>query len=395
MIKKLCNNIVFVKGIKNSAIYNFNDKKVYSINEQGTNILVNYLEDGKVIGDVSKEFIEKIKELFSINDILNLDYKFPSNIKKELNFVWLEVTKNCSCRCIHCYEGTNHKDCRNPLTLDEWRNVIDELALLKCGEVRFIGGEPTSYLRLPELIHYAKEKKIPKISLFSNLYFGKREELINSIINNNVEIHFSIYASKEDIHDSITQSKGSFNRLINNLMILKSSDVRLVAHVVAIKENQDEIDNIYYLLQNLGINNVKYDEYRKVYGICEDSHIVTKSRINNTKLNFKTSHLQFEYNSLVNTCWYGKCVISSDGNVFPCEMERNHLYGNVRTNTILEILNSNIVEKFWYFNFSKVKICNQCEFRFACRDCRPVAYAEHGDMSDKSPRCKYNPQIGL
>lgn len=393
MVKRLSGNIVYVSGATNSAIYDFKNQKVYAINDYGTKILNDYFNNC-LDNSSDMNFIDQIKKLFEINELSNDDYIFDPIPKKNLEFVWLEVTQKCQCRCIHCYEGNVHKECDNPLSFEEWKSVIDELAIMNCKEIRFIGGEPTIYKRLYQLIDYAKVKGIEKISLFSNL-FNISDVLLKSIIDNDVEVHFSIYASDSKIHDLITQVPGSFNNLINNIKLLSKSLIKLTAHVVIIKENENEVDNIYNLLSDLGINSIKYDEFRKVYGVCNNKHAVTKSRIDNKKPNFKTSKKQFESNNYRNTCWYGKCVVSSNGDIFPCEMERNYLYGNIRENNISNIISSNCVDDFWYWDFSKIDSCNVCEFRFACKDCRPLAYAENGSMKEKNPRCKYDPIKGI
>lgn len=393
MIKILSKGIVYVSGPKNSAIYDFEKKKVYSIKEPGTKIINSYCLGQTLDEQQEKDFIKQIQTLFQVQEIQTEDFIFGNIPEKSLQFVWLEVTQSCPFRCIHCYEGSSHIECKNPLKYDEWINIIDDLSSMNVKEIRFIGGEPTVYKSLYRLIDYAGEKKIEKISVFSNLYFVN-DNLLNSIVKNNVEVHFSIYAADEKKHDSITQVVGSFEKLMSNLKLFTGKNIKLVAHVVIIKENQDEVDNIYKLLAKLGINNIKYDEFRKVYGVCDDRHVVTKSRIANKKPNFKTSKEQFELSNFVNTCWFGKCVISSDGNVFPCEMERNHLYGNVRNLPIKDIITSNVIDKFWYLNFGKIKGCTNCELRFACRDCRPLAYANNGDLYEKNPRCKYNPEEG-
>ena len=43
MVKQLSENIALVIGPKCSAIYSFIDGKVYSVNEQGTQIITKYL----------------------------------------------------------------------------------------------------------------------------------------------------------------------------------------------------------------------------------------------------------------------------------------------------------------------------------------------------------------
>jgi predicted nucleotidyltransferase len=45
-------------------------------------------------------------------------------------------------------------------------------------------------------------------------------------------------------------------------------------------------------------------------------------------------------------------------------------------------------------DFSKINTCKDCEFRFACKDCRPLAFAENANISEKTPRCTYNPYEG-
>lgn len=393
MIKQLTSNVIYVSGEKNSAIYDFSSQKVFSINDVGTKFLNEYIES-KIISNDSNNFITQVKNIFKINEFEIKDYCFGNLPNKKLQFVWLEVTQSCNCRCIHCYEGNIHKECTNPLTFNDWIRVIDDIAELNCKEVRFIGGEPTLYKRISELIDYAKHKGIEKVSIFSNLLLIDNENILNSIINNNVDVHFSIYASNSSVHDMITNHPGSFEKLINNIKLLKRNFVNLVAHVVVIKENQDQVDEIYKLLSTLGIENIKYDEFRKVYGSCNNRHIVTKSRLDGKRQNFKTSKEQFNLSNFVNTCWFGKCVISSDGNVFPCEFERNYFYGNVNNNSIKDIIFSDAVDKYWFLDYSKIDTCKDCELRFACRDCRPLSYAQKGNLLDKNPRCSYNPNLG-
>ena len=393
MIKQLSENIVFVMGHKCSAIYNFADGKVYSLNEQGTQIITKYLTSSKLNGK-EQEFICQVLKTIKAPSIEAKDYEFPEKPAKQLDFAWLEVTQCCTSRCIHCYEGNEHCEVKNPLSFAEWKKVISDLNLLGCKSIQFIGGEPSLYKRLPLLIDYATSKGISNVSIFTNLYVIS-DELFNAIIRNNVTVHFSIYGDAAETHDGITQVNGSFNNMIGNIKKLLEHNVKLTAHVVIMKENEAEREHIYQLLSKLGITLVRYDEIRKVFGGCQDKHLVTKSEVLMTKPNFSADIKWFSNAYHHNTCWYGKCVISTDGSVYPCEFEHNILYGNVRDKSIVDIITSDSVDKYWYWNFSKVDTCSECEYRFACKDCRPLAYAENGSMTQKNPRCKYNPYTGL
>ena len=112
------------------------------------------------------------------------------------------------------------------------------------------------------------------------------------------------------------------------------------------------------------------------------------------KPNFRTDRASFEKSRSANTCWHGKFSISTDGSVYPCEFERNILYGNIRQTSIAGLLKSDMIKKYWYFSFDEITPCRNCEYRFACKDCRPMAYGEHGCLTDQNPRCCYDPAAG-
>ena len=395
MIKQISHDKIFVKGYNRSAIYCFDTGKVYSIDEKGTEILCSYLEGNNIINNGINEipFISQIKKVLNIPSIENSDFFPELVIEKNLEQVWLELTQRCGNKCIHCYEGELHKEVEYPITFDKWKDVIYQLSEIKCKRIQFIGGEPSLYKNLPDLIEYASQVGIENISIFSNLY-SISDRLLESIINNKVSVHFSIYGATPSQHDSITQIDGSFQKLINNLELLLKNKVNVNAHVVIMKENEPYIEQIYSILAKFNIVNVRYDEIREVYGECQNNHLVSTSKLLMKRPNFRITKQKFLRAFYHNTCWYGKFVVSTDGNVHPCEFEHNITYGSVLEKSIVEILNSKIVDKYWNFDFSKVEFCKNCEYRFACQDCRPLAFGKRGNFTDKIPRCLYNPYNG-
>ena len=44
------------------------------------------------------------------------------------------------------------------------------------------------------------------------------------------------------------------------------------------------------------------------------------------------------------------------------------------------------------FNF--IEYCKDCEFRYSCKDCRPLGISVKGSITSQNPRCKYNPYTG-
>lgn len=393
LIKEISKDIVFVTGAKNSAIYNFLTGKVYSLNDEGTQIIKKVIFSPRELTAREREYTEYVKELVRIKTFENTDFPFTKTTRKQINFAWLEVTQKCNNRCIHCYEGQEHNEVKNALSFEQWIDILNQLNALGCSNIQFIGGEPTLYSNLDELIKYAKKAGFKKISIFSNLN-ALSDRLIQTLAACDVVVRFSVYGMTAETHDKITQVPHSFEKLISNVKKLQKTRVKLQSNVVIMKENEHERDEIKKFLNEMGIEHIKFDEIRKVYGGCQNKHLVQKPLELRSKPSFKTSRNNFEKAAYRNTCWYGKFVISTDGNVFPCEFERNTIYGNLHENTVEEILNSSVLDEFWNLDFSKILYCKDCEFRFACQDCRPIAIAENGNLYESNPKCLYNPYSG-
>ena len=73
---------------------------------------------------------------------------------------------------------------------------------------------------------------------------------------------------------------------------------------------------------------------------------------------------------------------------------RDVTLGNLSAMSVKELLERPELKKHWYFDYSEVETCRDCEYRFACKDCRPLAMASSGDMHAKNPRCRYDPYKG-
>ena len=62
-----------------------------------------------------------------------------------------------------------------------------------------------------------------------------------------------------------------------------------------------------------------------------------------------------------------------------------------------EILQSPKLNETWELTKDKVLVCKDCEYRYACFDCRPLAADSNYGMNYSNapaPRCTYNPYTG-
>lgn len=92
-----------------------------------------------------------------------------------------------------------------------------------------------------------------------------------------------------------------------------------------------------------------------------------------------------------NTCLNRKVCIDAEGNIKNCPA-MTKIYGNIRDITLEEIINEEGFKNLWYINKDKIDVCNDCEFRYMCSDCR--AFIKDPDNIYSQPsKCPYNPYI--
>jgi SPASM domain peptide maturase of grasp-with-spasm system len=109
--------------------------------------------------------------------------------------------------------------------------------------------------------------------------------------------------------------------------------------------------------------------------------ISTNSFVINTK--------NFTESQSYNTCLNRKISIDIEGNIKNCpSMAKN--FGNIKDTSLTEALHKKDFKAYWKINKDKIKVCQDCEFRHICTDCR--AYVEDPkDKYSKPLKCGYNP----
>ena len=386
-------NVIFVQGYHCGAIYDLNTGKVYNVNNAGCKV-IHDLYKGIIL---SNQFINGLIEYGLLNKNKQVyDYIPKQYMNISLDLAWLEVTEACNLKCVHCYEGECHKHKTKSLTIEQWKNIVDQLVEIKVKRIVIIGGEPSCYKNVDQLIEYCGKKDIPT-TFFTNATMIS-DEIFNAIAENNIDVKVSIYGHNELVHDSVTQVKGSFDKMNRNIDRFIEKGVSVYPSVIIMKENEKYINDIKIFIENKGMVYKKYDVIRDVYGGTQNIHKPENDNIIKNsyyrKANFKTSLNDFLRNHYINTCWYGKIAIQENGNIIPCVFERNISYGNILDFKLLDILKNKIVTENWFLPLEKIIVCKDCEYRYCCKDCRALGISTKGNKYDKNPRCKYNPYKG-
>ena len=154
--------------------------------------------------------------------------------KPQLFSLQIELTAQCNERCVHCYQHCRTAD--GHLPEDLVIQVLDEAAAMGTMQITFTGGDPLLHPHLMDLLHHAHALDL-SISLLTN---GMRMtwELASALRDINVSVvQLSLYSMAPEVHDSITQVNGSWERTYAAIEKLISFDVRVQIGCPVMKQN--------------------------------------------------------------------------------------------------------------------------------------------------------------
>jgi radical SAM protein with 4Fe4S-binding SPASM domain len=403
---RLQNYCRLVKGASRGAIYNFQTGKVLSINQSSLKLLhacsentlnelfnITALENNPPL-----EFLHKLTQM-GLGSFYLKEPEHPQQVSWEepakLDFLWLELTSSCNNTCLHCYATSgpciNH-DC---VPHERWLSLISEARKEGATAIQLIGGEPLLYPNWRDLVIKASEEEYEFIEIFSNATLID-DACIEFFRQYKVNIATTIYAGNAETHDKVTLNPGSFEKTVTNVKKLKAANVPLRIASIIMKANEDEVANIIKLCTELGIEAPAPDVVRPT-GRGNDSNLLPEV-YHKPKIRppFYTDERSFARAQCCHNCLMGKIAVTSNGDVIPCIFARNQISGNILTTPLAEILNAQPLQQCWYTTKDYVDKCNECEYRYACYDCRPLA--QGSDPQKRwlacSTGCAYNPYTG-
>lgn len=384
----------YVKGKCGSALYDLKNGTVFRLNADATSVLDDALS-GVSVAEYYL-FINSLCEKELLNCTTYPEYAHKHECEKSLRYVWLELTNCCNFRCLHCYgafgmppaDNQNHE-----LTTGKWLEVLDYIKSRGCTAIQFIGGEPLLHPDFKYILQYAYDIGINNIDIFTNGYF-LTSEIIEVIKKVHASVRVSLYGHNKEVHDKITQFAGSFQSLDSALSLLKKENIPTNVAVVLMRENQLYLNEIIEYIERKGHKYSGYDTVRSVKHCLQNSHAVTNKTILMQryvkKSNFTTSYDTYYRNKQWNSCWYGKFAVTAQGEVIPCIFSREFVCGNISKDSFEDIENKLL--SYWRITKDSVITCQDCEFRYACDDCRPLSYSEGENLFSKYPRCFYSPE---
>ncbi|MFA4953463.1 MAG: radical SAM/SPASM domain-containing protein [Candidatus Pacearchaeota archaeon] len=184
---------------------------------------------------------------------------------KDFNTVWISLTYNCNNRCEWCYTASNtneHK--RKVFPIEKELPVIDLLDSLGVKRVILIGGEPTLYSDLENIVNNISQRGI-RVGMVSNGRRFRERDFSRSLKANGLNyVAISVISADAGIHDKITKVNGSFNETMQGIRTASGEGIDVATNTVIGLDNYRGIERIVDLLEQEPISELTFN----ICGVC-------------------------------------------------------------------------------------------------------------------------------
>jgi radical SAM protein with 4Fe4S-binding SPASM domain len=232
------------------------------------------------------------------------------------------------------------------------------------------------------------------VNVLSNLTSLNDEIITEMKANYLLGVQVSLYSMDSNIHDEITQAKGSFEKTFNAILKLVENDIPLQINCPIMKQNINSYHDVVnwakknkfhvgadyvilakynHTIQNLSCR-LSIDEVKEVnkYTISNDTKYLEQMENEAEKKKNSTS------DDIVCSVCHSSICITDNGNVYPCAGWQDYVVGNVKETSLKEIWDNS--EKVQYLRGLRKKdfpICIQCPEKEFCTMCMVRNANEH------------------
>jgi MoaA/NifB/PqqE/SkfB family radical SAM enzyme len=155
------------------------------------------------------------------------------------NFCSIKIVDGCFFKCIMCNYWK--KKSLNKLSLEKYSAIVKDLKIInKNMLVSFYGGEPLMNKNVFEFISLTTKHNL-KSAICTNAYLldNKKIELLDK--SGLTHLYISIDGATKDTHDFIRGKKGSFEKIIETLKLVKNKSFYVSLTLVIMKQNLHEV----------------------------------------------------------------------------------------------------------------------------------------------------------
>jgi radical SAM protein with 4Fe4S-binding SPASM domain len=303
--------------------------------------------------------------------------------KPQLTNLHIEITSKCNERCLHCY--IPHDEKVSIIEPDLFYDILEQCKKMRLLHLTLSGGEPMLHKNFCDFLRKCKEYDF-SVNVLSNLTLLNDEIIKEMKMNPLLGVQVSLYSMNPNIHDGITQMKGSFEKTKNAILKLIENDIPLQISCSILKQNKNCYKEVIrwakknkihagddygiiarynHTTQNLSCR-LSINEIKEVINnkVADDSKYLEQLEITAEKKK------NIMANDFVCSVCHSSICITDNGNVYPCAGWQDYVVGNVKQNSLKDIWDNS--EKVQYLrglrnqDFHK---CIQCPDKEFCTIC--------------------------
>ena len=398
----------FEKGKGNSCIYNLLDGTVMIVNNEEMCKLIEQCEQNKTlenITEVDRKFLNNLVDMgigdfykrpiyvekLSVGIPTRLENTLPGNY--EIPTVFIEISNTCNLDCIFCPENDNtlfrKTGCKRwklngePLSIQQWEQVIKQVSKLSCERVFLIGGEPfLEFRKLKTICSFLVQYGIKEIYIYTNGALINNE-IINFLKDYSIQLRVQILGPDNAVYKKITGLDNVETTVNANIQKLYRENIPMDISCLVSRYNEEDIETLINKYKGYSLSGRVKLEF--IYPVPENNHYSKKYRkrmydkkkdLEGACLNVtKFTNVQKQHN-----CYANQIAITASGDILPCIMSRKFVIGNVKQYGIVEILKNSKYEYYRGINKKVIDKCCNCALKYACFDCRAFEYSATGKV---------------
>jgi radical SAM protein with 4Fe4S-binding SPASM domain len=324
------------------------------------------------------------------------------------------LTERCNLACRHCVvdAGPTRYSEEDELTLEECRDLIDQLADFGVSSLILSGGEPLMRPDLLEIAEYAGERGL-HMQVATNGALVTKEVATRLAAIGKVEAQVSLDGATPQVHDDFRQVAGTWERAIQGIRNLVAAEIPVMMAAAVTKANIDQIPNLYKLAADLRVQRFRILPFvpygrgasaRKLEVSPQEMREVTEylyrqregGGLDVAPMEFECtlappppdgrapSEARIGCDGAV-----GYVTVTADGDVLPCNFFAGAEAENLREHSFTWIWeNSRFLNYFRSLTVSDIHgVCQTCDWQAECRGSCVAANFAHGDIFQSNVHC--------
>ena len=189
---------------------------------------------------------------------------FKCKVDHKFRVGWLTLNRVCNLRCPWCYAKDTHYSVNNTMNFETAKQVIDLLVEADVRKVILIGGEPTLYPYIFDILDYCHEKNLNTTIATNGIVFSDKNILQKYKDHHVSKISMSIKAFSEEEYQQY--GLNDFSRILKAIENLVELDMNFALSTVISSYSIDSLLEGLIMLKNAGAPKVNlsfcynYDE---------------------------------------------------------------------------------------------------------------------------------------